>query len=178
MANHVSATAHHTNIAHYIITEIGHMAMLGLFDHSPFTPWCQINPLLTRPKKDSTSRSLIMALSSPLPPGSSVSGGTPKDTYLGVPKKIRHPSGLDLASLIREAGRGAWLFSCDVSRADRSSPFDPADWPLVCFLEGVGFSWMLASLSASRGQHHHVGYYLHHHQPPQQSGVQSAQLYR
>ena len=150
MADHTSAMAHSTDIAHYIITEIGHRAMLGMFDHPPFTPWCQINPFLTRPKKDSTSRRVIMDLSWPLPPGSSVNGGITKDIYLGVPKKMRLPSPLDLASLIREEGRGAWLFSCDVSRAYRQFPLDPADWPLVCF------HWMLASLSASGGWQLHI----------------------
>ena len=63
-ANHTSARAHLADI----ITEIGHRAMLGPFDHPPFTPWCHLNPLLTHPKKDSTSRKVIMDLCWPLPP--------------------------------------------------------------------------------------------------------------
>ena len=39
-----------------------------------------------------------MDLSWPLPPGSSVNVGMPKDTYLGMPKKMRVPSALELAS--------------------------------------------------------------------------------
>ena len=78
--NHSSARAHPWNITHYITTEIGHEALLGPFDHLPFTPWCQVNLLLTQPKNDSTSRSVIIDLSWPLPPGSSINGDTLRDT--------------------------------------------------------------------------------------------------
>ena len=43
-----------------------------------------------------------MYLSWPWSPGSSLNGGTPKDTYFSVLKKMRLPSALNLASLIRE----------------------------------------------------------------------------
>ena len=115
MANHASTRPHQQDISHYIITEIGHGAMLGPFDHPPFTPWCQSNPLLTHSKKDSTSRLMIMDLSWALSPGSSINRGMLKETYFGVPKKMRLSSVLGLASFIREAGRGVWLFSCDVA---------------------------------------------------------------
>ena len=92
-------------------------------------------------KKDSTCRRVITDLSWPLPPSSSINGGIPKDTYLSVPKRMRLPSAMDFASLIRRAGRGAWLFICDVSRA----PLDLADWPLMCFQQG-GRYFMDASM--------------------------------
>ena len=66
---------------------------------------------------------------------SSVNG----DTYLSMPKKMRLPLALDLALLISEAGRGAWLFSCDMSRAYRQLLLDPADLSLVCFQEASRF---------------------------------------
>ena len=81
--NHASNKAHPRNIAHYITTEIGYGAMLGPFDHPPFTPSCQINPLLTHPKKDSTSQRVIFGLSCPLQVPASM--GPPRHTYLGVP---------------------------------------------------------------------------------------------
>ena len=61
--NHTSAKAHPHKVAHYITIDIGHRVMLGPFDHPPFAPWCQINPLLTRAKKDSTSWRVILDLS-------------------------------------------------------------------------------------------------------------------
>ena len=48
--------------------------------------------------------------------GSSVNGGMLSDTYLVMSKKMRLSSVQDLVSLIRDAGRGSWLFSCDVTR--------------------------------------------------------------
>ena len=51
--NHPSAVHHNTDVAAYILIELGEGAMLGSFDQPPFTPWTQTNPLLTRPKKDS-----------------------------------------------------------------------------------------------------------------------------
>ena len=53
---------------------------------------------------------------------------------------------MNMASFIREAGKGAWLFSCDMSRAYHQLPRDPVDWPLVCFHEGGTFFFMDASL--------------------------------
>ena len=61
--NHPSAVRHSTDVAAYILKELGEGAMLGPFNHPPFTPWTQTNPLLTRPKKDSHFRHVIMDLS-------------------------------------------------------------------------------------------------------------------
>ena len=115
--NHSLARVHPLDIAHYITKEIGHGALLGPFDHPPFTSWCQVNPLLAWPKKDSTSSRVIMDLSWPLPPGSSVNEDMLTDTYISVLKKMRLPLVQDMASLMRPASKGAWLFSCDVSQS-------------------------------------------------------------
>ena len=67
------------DIAHLITMERGHKGMIGPFNHPPFTPWCQVNLLLTRPKKDSTRRTVIMDhLSWPPPLESSVNRGHAK----------------------------------------------------------------------------------------------------
>ena len=42
------------------------------------------------------------------------------------------PTANDMADLIRKAGRGSYMFCCDIARAYRQLPLDPADWPLVC----------------------------------------------
>ena len=108
--------------------------MLSPFDAPPFSPWTQTNPLLTREKKDSKQRRVIMDLSWPLPPGLSVNGGTPRDHFLGAPRKMHLPSAGDYCDLIRAAGRGCYLYAMDVARTYRQLPLDPSDWPLVCFL--------------------------------------------
>ena len=55
-SNHASAVKHHHDVAAYITKELGEGAMLDPFDNSPFFPWTQTNPLLTRPNKDSHNR--------------------------------------------------------------------------------------------------------------------------
>ena len=57
--------------------------MLGPFDMEPFVPVYQVNALLTRLKKDSYPRRIIMDLSWPQRHGVSVNACTPKDRYLG-----------------------------------------------------------------------------------------------
>ena len=65
------------DVAAYINKELSEEAMLGPFDNPPFTPWCQTNPLLTCPKKDSINHRVIMALSWTLPTNVSMNGFTP-----------------------------------------------------------------------------------------------------
>ena len=51
-ANHPSTNRQPKDLAMYITTELGGQdAMLGPFDGPQCQPWCQINPLLTKPKK-------------------------------------------------------------------------------------------------------------------------------
>ena len=64
---HPSATNHPSHLDSYINNELKHWAMLGPFSAPPFYPWCQTNPLLKRPKKDSRDRKVIMDLLWPAP---------------------------------------------------------------------------------------------------------------
>ena len=78
--NHASAINHPRDVKTYITTEIVEGAMLGPFPRPPpppFTLWCQTNPLITRPKCNSTDRWVIKDLNWPLPPLISVNSGTP-----------------------------------------------------------------------------------------------------
>ena len=75
-----------------------------------------------------------MDLSWPPTPTHSVYGVTPKETYLGLPKKMCLLSSQDMANLIKEAHSGSYLYCSDIARAYHQLPLDPADWPLVCFI--------------------------------------------
>ena len=79
--------------------------MLSPFSVPPFQPWGQVNPLLIRHKKDSKDRRVIMDLSWRFTPGCSVNGGTPKDTYLGLPNKTHLLSAPDNYVIPYKAGR-------------------------------------------------------------------------
>ena len=75
-------------MAVYVSKELGTGAMLGPFDSPPFVSWCETHYILTQPKKDSTDRLVIMDLSWPQPMALSIYGATPKDMFLGRPKKM------------------------------------------------------------------------------------------
>jgi hypothetical protein len=107
MDNHASAKAYAEDVEDYVSTETEKGAMLGPFPDKPFTPWCQVNALLTRPKKDSNKRRIIVDLSWPHPPLNSVNAGTPTDTYLGQPLKLKLPTPADLCQRMRTNGKDA-----------------------------------------------------------------------
>ena len=62
--NHSSALAHPQHVEFYIQTELGHQALAGPFRAPPFSQ-THISPLMTRVKKDSDNRRVIMDLSWP-----------------------------------------------------------------------------------------------------------------
>lgn len=68
-----------------------------------------------------------MDLSWPQPAGHSVNRGTPNDTYIGLLKKMHLPSAQDMADLIRQTGKGAYLYCKDIAHAYWQLPLDPAD---------------------------------------------------
>ena len=73
-----------------------------------------------------------MDLSWPHSPSISVNGCTPMDRYIGECKKMVLPTAADSIALIKDSGKGCYLYTCDIARAYRKLPLDPADWPFVC----------------------------------------------
>ena len=59
MRNHPSAVAYPQHVQHYIETEIQYRALLGPFSCLPFETF-HVSPLMTRPKKNSSKRRVIM----------------------------------------------------------------------------------------------------------------------
>ena len=74
-----------------------------------------------------------MDLPWPLPPGISVNGCTSKESFWRVQNKIQVPSTADFCELIRQAGRGWFLYDTDVARVYCQLTLDSVDWPLICF---------------------------------------------
>lgn len=96
--HHSSAIHYPEHVEHYINTEVGHNALCGPFIAPLFTPWFQTNALMTRDKKNSDKRRIIVNLS--FPPGLSVNSGIPTDTYHGQPYKLSLPCANDLKDYI------------------------------------------------------------------------------
>ena len=61
---HPSGRDHPVSVNHYIKTELGHEALLGPFDNIPINK-LHISPLMSRPKKDSEMRRIVLDLSWP-----------------------------------------------------------------------------------------------------------------
>ena len=63
LPNHSSATANPDHVLKYINTECNKDAMLGPFSSSPFIQWTRLNPMMTRPKRDSSELRVILDMS-------------------------------------------------------------------------------------------------------------------
>ena len=129
-SNHATATAHPRDITHYVATELNKGALLGPFQGPPANS-CHFSPLLTRPKKDSRFRRVILDLS--WPQGFSVNDGISKTDYVDGPMTISLPTPDDMERDIVRVGRGAFLYKTDLSRGYRQLRVDPLDWPLLSF---------------------------------------------
>ena len=68
-----------------------------------------------------------------------MNAGTPSDSYLGAPFKLKLPTREDLCQRMREAGKGCYLFSMDVARAYRQLPLDACDYCLTCIKAPSGY---------------------------------------
>ncbi len=142
--NHGSAEAYPDAVAQFIREESAHGSLIGPFDAQPFIPWTQVSPLMTRPKRGSTARRVIVDLS--FPQGSSVNSFTPRETYCGTPQKLTLPSADTLQQQISTMQGPCYLYSCDVARAYRNIPLDPLAWPL-CNIQFNGKFYIDTSLS-------------------------------
>ena len=128
-SNHSSAVHFPRDIDAYIKTELDHNAIQGPFPQPPFTPTFQTNALMTRPKRASDTRRVILDLS--FPDQLSVNAGIPRDSYLGEYCKLSLPTPLDLRREILRHGKGCYLWSLDLSRGYRQLRTCPLDWPLL-----------------------------------------------
>ena len=129
--NHSSATNFPRDIDHYIQTELNAGAIIGPFEVPPFTPWAKCSPLMTRPKKGSEFRRVILDLS--YGDGTSVNYYTPKDSYLGIPTKLQLPSIDNIRDIIKNFNGDCYLYTTDISRAYRNIPICPSSYPLLNF---------------------------------------------
>lgn len=129
--NHASARMHDAHVKHCVDTELAHKAIAGPFSSPPFQPWTRLSPLMTRPKRDSDKRRVIVDMS--FPDGHAVNDGIKISSIYGRDTTYTLPSIKDLASLIQKAPATAWLWNTDLARAYRQLRVDPIDTPLLGF---------------------------------------------
>ena len=129
-SNHPSATKFPQHVSHYIQTEIAHGALLGPFDGPPMLDF-HLSPLMTRPKRDSPHRRVIVDLS--FPHHFSVNDGIDPHNYVDGPMSISLPTVHTLERRVLELGRGCYLYKSDLARGYRQLRIDPYDWDLLGF---------------------------------------------
>ena len=133
LSNHASSLRNPTQVEAYLEKECRLGAMAGPFPVQPFESWSRNNPLMTRPKRNSTDLRVILDLS--FPKGESVNSAIPKESLDNASFKLKLPTPIDFAERIREKGQGCLLYKVDLSRAYRQLRSDP--WTGPCW-EWIG----------------------------------------
>lgn len=127
--NHSSAVNNMEHVRKYIEKELKCKAILGPFESEPFEPWSRISPIMTRPKRDSEERRIILDLSFPV--GKGVNQGISTYDHLGYNITYSLPTINDLTDQIKNYGKKAYLWKADMTRAYRQLRADPLDAPLL-----------------------------------------------
>ena len=128
--NHPSALQHREHIDHYIRVELGFGALAGPFDGPPVA-YFHRSPLMTRVKRDSDHRRVIMDLS--WPDGYSINDGVDAAEYLDGPGRVKLPTSDYMVDRLLLLGEGAFMYKSDLARGYRQLRVDPWDWPLLGF---------------------------------------------
>ena len=127
--NHNSAKRHQKHVDVFIKKELVLKAMLGPFKNPPFIPWCQISPMLTREKKESENRRVIIDLS--WPEGKSVNAGILKNTFEGQVFNYGLPTVSNFTDILLSLGPGSYMWKADLKSAYRQLRIDPYSYPLL-----------------------------------------------
>lgn len=127
--NHPSGEAFLHHITEFIKKELQHKAVLGPFHQPPFHPWVRFSPIMTRPKRDSDQRQVILDLS--YPKGKAVNDGISTENHFGHDISYTLPTITDFAERLVSQGRNAYMWKADLRRAYRQLRADPLDAPLL-----------------------------------------------
>ena len=129
LTNHTSDPTQLDAVRSYVAEEMQHGAILGPFTDPPFAPWSQSSPIMTRAKKNTTARRIIVDLT--WPRGSSVNSGIRKGYFQGKPATYTLPNIMDAADEVARIGRSAYLWTADLARAYRQLRACPLSTPLL-----------------------------------------------
>lgn len=134
LKNHSSAIKNNLCLMDYtyLVEELAHGAIIGLFSCNPFSCPCVVSLLQTVPKRDSSKLRVAHDLS--FPEGESVNSGIPKDSYLNHEYKLTLPGVDRLSHFIRLRGCHCHIYKKDLARAFRQIPLDPKGVPLLGFV--------------------------------------------
>lgn len=128
--NHPSAVSYPNQISEYIEKEIEYGGLLGPFDELPFSPWCHVAPIMTRPKSIGNQRRIIVDLT--YPEGVGPNAHITKNHIFGCGVSHELPTVDDAIKIIISYEFRVVLAALDIARAYRNFALDPYDWPLTC----------------------------------------------
>lgn len=127
--NHPSGENYKDHVNEFIRTELNHKAVVGPFTADPFTPWTRKSPIMSRPKKDSSKRRIIIDLT--FPENEGMNGGIDIHSVLGRDISYTLPNIWDLTETLKGLGPNAWIWIADLQRAYRQLRVDPLDTLLL-----------------------------------------------
>ena len=136
--NHKSGMDFSSHIGTYLKTEMDKFAILGPFSVPPVVP-LHLSPIMTRPKKGSELRRVVVDLL--WPHSLSINDGIPANEYVGEPVSLRMPTVDYMADRMRDLGPNCYMYKLDLSRGYRQLRLDPLDWPLMS-IGHAGFYYM------------------------------------
>ena len=127
--NHESATNYKYHINKYIQNELLFKSLVGPLSDRPMKK-VHMNPLMSRQKRTSTHRRIIMDLTFALN-NASVTNGIPKNFLDSDSIKTVLPTAQDLTHQLVNTGRGCYIYGLELGRAYGQLRTDPANWPLM-----------------------------------------------
>lgn len=131
ISNHKSATDYPEQLDRFISKELSKGGVLGPLSNPPFAEWCHVSPLMSRDKRGSQDRRVIIDMT--YPQETSVNSYIFKNTVMGTPRDHALPNVDSFVEELIKMGPGAVMCSTDVSRAYKNFRSDPLDWPLLAF---------------------------------------------
>ena len=134
--NHPSATKYPEHVDQFIKKELSEGCMLGPYDDPVFTPWLHCSPLMTRPKRESTSRRVITDMTHPN--DCSINSYVIKNSVFGIQRQHSLPTVDHFVKDLVRVGPGAYMSTIDLQRAYKNLRSDVLDWPLLCLKWGGG----------------------------------------
>ena len=143
--NHPSATQHPSDVIAYINKELKHACIIGPVQSHPFQwPWS--NPMMTRPKKDSSMHRVIMDLSMPQAPVSTPA--SPRTPSTVLPSTSGYPTQPPWPKRFWNMGEAAC--STRSTSAEPTGSSGPTPWTGLssCCSGKSSFSWISPSPSA------------------------------
>lgn len=124
--NHKSALQFPDKIDSFIKKEVELGGIVGPMSSPPFNEWAHVSPLMSREKKGTDARRIIVDMT--YPPDVSVNAYIYKNTALGVQRDHTLPSDDHVVEHVLSMGPGSFMATTDISRAYKNFLSCPLDW--------------------------------------------------